>query len=35
VHLIPAAEPFLRVVDPGARRIVIAPVPGLLAGEPE
>jgi 16S rRNA processing protein RimM len=29
-HLIPAAEPFVRSVDPTARRIVVAPVPGLL-----
>ena len=35
VHLIPAAEPFLRLVDPAARRIVIEPVPGLLADDPE
>jgi 16S rRNA processing protein RimM len=35
VHLIPAAEAFLRVVDPAARRIVIEPVPGLLAEDPK
>jgi 16S rRNA processing protein RimM len=33
VNLIPAAEPFLRLVDPAARRIVIATVPGLLADD--
>jgi 16S rRNA processing protein RimM len=33
-HLIPAREPFLRLVDPVARRIVVATLPGLLAGEP-
>lgn len=33
VNLIPAAEPFLRVVDPAARRIVIATVPGLVSDE--
>lgn len=31
-HLIPAAEPFLVSVDLAARRIVVAPVPGLLEG---
>jgi len=34
-QLVPAAEPFLRLVDAAARRIVIATVPGLLAGEPD
>ena len=33
-HLIPAREPFLRLVDAAARRIVVATVPGLLADEP-
>jgi 16S rRNA processing protein RimM len=33
-HLIPAVAPFLRLVDVAARRIVVAPVPGLLADEP-
>jgi 16S rRNA processing protein RimM len=33
-HLIPAAEPFLVRVDPAERRIVVAPVPGLLDGDP-
>ena len=33
-HLVPAREPFLRLVDPAARRIVVATVPGLLADEP-
>ncbi len=32
-HLIPAADAFLRQVDPAARRIVVAPVPGLLADD--
>src|SRR4029450_12436801 len=32
-HLIPAADAFLRLVDPAARRIVISPVPGLLPQE--
>jgi 16S rRNA processing protein RimM len=35
VHLIPAAEAFLRLVDPAARRIVIDPPPGLLADDPK
>jgi 16S rRNA processing protein RimM len=34
-HLIPAAEAFLRRVDPAAGRIVVAPVPGLLGDEPD
>jgi 16S rRNA processing protein RimM len=33
-HLIPAAEPFLRSIDTVARRIVLVPVPGLVADEP-
>jgi 16S rRNA processing protein RimM len=32
-HLIPAVDAFLRLVDPAAGRIVIAPVPGLLADD--
>jgi 16S rRNA processing protein RimM len=32
-HLIPATDPFLLRVDPAARRIVVATVPGLLTGE--
>jgi 16S rRNA processing protein RimM len=33
-HLVPAREPFLCLVDPAARRIVVATLPGLLADEP-
>jgi 16S rRNA processing protein RimM len=32
-HLIPAADAFLRLVDPAAGRIVVSPIPGLLADD--
>jgi 16S rRNA processing protein RimM len=32
-HLIPAVDAFLRRVDPAARRIVVAAIPGLLGEE--
>ena len=34
-HLIPAAGPILKVVDPAAGRIVVDPPPGLLGGDTE